>query len=74
MAQWQHLGSKEFWPSVTVHCALEGLQAIDMALSLTVTPRQFDGILHGLDVAVQRSGKARDWRDFRLDGRVDPCV
>ncbi len=74
VAQRQHSGSEEFWSGATVHGAFECLQAIDLAFSLTVVPRKFNGIAHGLDVAVQRAGKAHDWWDASLNGQVDPCV
>ena len=54
-----------------VHRALEGLQAIDLPLRLTVAQRELDGNAHGVNISVQRSGKAHDRRDIRLYGVID---
>ena len=53
--EWKHPCSQELDTRAAIHGALEGFEPIDLAFRLTAAPRLRDGVLHGLDVARQRS-------------------
>ncbi len=46
----QYSGLQQFGTCSAVHCALEGLEPVDLTLSLSVAPRQPDGVVDGIDI------------------------
>jgi hypothetical protein len=56
--QGQHACSQQFWTCPAVHCALEGLEAIDLSLNLAIAPRKLDGVVYGADISAQNTGDA----------------
>jgi hypothetical protein len=52
---WKHPCSQELDTGAAIHRALECLEPVDLAFRLAAAPRLCDGVLHGLDVAHQRS-------------------
>jgi hypothetical protein len=52
-AKRQHTAAEQPEPSTTVHLALDELQTMDLALDLSVVPRQFDGREDGGTVPFQ---------------------
>ena len=53
---------------------LKGLEAVDLAFCLSVAPRQLDGVVDGINVPAQDTGKPHDRNEFRVDCIVDPCI
>lgn len=41
----------------TVHCALEGLEAVDLAFGLSVAPRQLNGVVDGMSLRRTRANR-----------------
>lgn len=48
----QHSCSEQRRTGFSIHVSLQGLQSVNLALSLTVAPRQFDGVPDSIDVSV----------------------
>jgi len=46
--------SEQLGTSLAAHSPLERLQAVDLAFSLSVAPGQFNSVMHGVDVSVER--------------------
>jgi len=49
----KHTSPQKIEPSATVHLTLDGFQAVDLPLNLTVAPIRFDGCGDGSDVLLQ---------------------
>jgi hypothetical protein len=70
---WQHSCPQQFRTCPTVHRALEGLEAVDLAFGLSVAPGQLDGVVDGIDVSAQDAGEPDDRNEFeRLGPKAMP--
>ena len=74
VARWQHSCPQQFGTCPAVHRALEGLEAVDLALGLSVAPGQLNGVVDGIDVSAQDTGEPHDRNEFGVDRIVDPRI
>lgn len=70
----QHAPPEQLRASSAIHCTLDCLQAVDLALRLGVAPRQFDGVVDGVKITVQDACEPLDCDQTRVNGIVNPAV
>ncbi|OCP23550.1 hypothetical protein BC361_20720 [Ensifer sp. LC54] len=58
----------------TIHRTLDCLQAVDLALRLAVAPRQFDGVVDGVKIAVKDACEPLNSDQTRVNGIANPAV
>src|ERR1700677_4811942 len=68
----QHSGSYQCGACATVHRALEGLQTIDLPLSLAVAPPLGQRVCDGVDISPHRSNEALHGVESRLLRVIEP--
>lgn len=57
-----------------IHCALEGLEAVDLTFGLPVAPRQLDCVVDGINVSAQDASEPHDRNEVGVDRIVDPRI
>ncbi len=68
----EHASPEQVWASSSVHRALQGLQPVDLAFSLTIAPLHFDRIADRINVPVYGAGEPHDGRKVSFDRFVYP--